>query len=270
MNEEIVIESPSFFQIILEKIPSFFGALFVLGIFWILGSILKKAVLRQLGSRNIEDHTSIFISNLAHIGMLAIGFTTALKIIGIDVIALVGLFGFGMGMAVKDLLKNFIAGIMIFLQEPFKIGDVIKVQDYVGKVENIENRATIIKNFDGQEIIIPNSDVYNNSITNYSSFVERRMSVDVKVDYGTNLALAAETLFVMLQKNDKILQTPPPQIFFETFAASSITLSLKFWVNSKTGNILKIKSNMIPEIKKAFDDEGIKIPFPIRTLQFDS
>ncbi len=266
---EKTVSEPSFFQTILEKIPSFLGAFAILIIFWILGNIIKKAVLRQLGSRNIEDHTSIFLSNLAHIGMLAIGFTTALKVIGIDVIALVGLFGFGMGMAVKDLMKNFIAGIMIFIQEPFKIGDVIKVQDYIGKVENIENRATYIKNFDGQEIIIPNADIYNNSITNLSTFSERRMSINVKLDYKTNLALAAKTLFTLLQNNPKIMKTPPPQIFFEEFADSSINLSVKFWMDSKKANILKVKSDLIPEIKKAFDDAGIKIPFPVRTLQFD-
>lgn len=263
-----ISESTSFFGNIVDKAPTFFLALIIIIVFWFLGTILRGVVLRKLGARNTEDHTALLIAKITRIGMLVIGMTIALKLIGIDIVALVGLFGLGIGFAVQDVLKNFLAGMMIIIQEPFKIGDLIQVKEYLGVVESIENRATYIKTLDGQRVIIPNADVYNNSVTNFSAHPERRVTVEVGVEYKTDLALAAETIINTLKGNPQVLKFPEPQVFFDEFADSSINLSARFWIDIQQ-NFFEMKSVLLQQIKHSLDEVHISIPFPIRTIQID-
>ncbi len=263
-----VSESTSFFSTIVDKAPNFFIALIVVVIFWFLGGILKGLILRKLGARNTDDHTAILIAKITRIGMLVVGMTIGLKLIGIDIVALVGLFGLGIGFAVQDVLKNFLAGMMIIIQEPFKIGDMIQVKEYLGVVESIENRATYIKTLDGQRVIIPNADVYNNSVTNFSAHAERKITVVVGVDYKTDLSLAAETILKTLKNNPLVLKFPEPQVFFDEFADSSINVSARFWIDVQQ-NFFEVKSVVIQQIKHSLDEVHINIPFPIRTIQIE-
>lgn len=261
-------ESQSLFQTILEKAPGVIGAIIALVIFWILGALLKKFMLRKLAEHNTDDQTAMLIAKISHVIMIVIGITIGLKMIGIDIVALVGLFGLGIGVGVQDVLKNFLAGIMIIIQQPFKVGDLIQVKEYMGIVESIENRATFIRTLDGQRVIIPNGDVYNNSVTNFSAHPERRIVILVGVEYESDLAVAAETVLKALQKNTLVLKYPEPRVFFEEFGDSSISLSARFWVDIQQ-NYFEIKSVIIQEIKHALDEVGISIPFPIRTLKID-
>jgi len=254
-----------FFMWLLDKMPLFFGALAVVFIFFILAAIVRKAVKRSLSTHDTEDQVVLLAGKAAYLATLILGFTIALEILGIDISPVVGLIGLGFGFAIQDIIKNFVCGALILIQEPFKIGDVIKVGEYLGKVEAIEARSTNIKTFDGQRVIVPNADMFSSSVTNFSSHPERRLEVVVGVHYDTDLNVASKVLMDTLVDNEEILINPKPTILFSEFADSSINISVKFWLE-KTSSIFEVRSKLIMDIKHAFDLAGISIPYPIRTL----
>jgi len=167
---------------------------------------------------------------------------------------------------------NFLAGGMILLSRQFTIGDFIKVNDTIGKVTEIQTRATILKGLDGTKIIVPNADLFTNQVISFTSNPFRRIEVVVGVEYDTNLQVATKTIDATLKSTKGILFEPSPAILLSSpaillseFAESSINIVVRFWVESHSA-WLQTKSNVIQNIKKAFDEVGIGIPFPICTI----
>ena len=261
-------ETQSVFMGIINKIPMFFGALAVVFICFMLASLAKNMVRRSLANRNADDNAILMMGKVTYFSVMILGITIALKMLGIDITSIVGLFGVGIGFALQDVIKNFVSGGLILIQKPFHVGDVIKVGEYIGKVEVIESRATFIKTFDGQRVIIPNADVFSTSVTNFSAHPERRLEIAVGVAYGTNLAQAGQIIMNILEHHESVLANPKPTVIFTDFADSSINISAKFWVD-RTAKIFAIRSNILQEIKIAFDQSGVNIPFPIRTLHME-
>jgi len=250
---------------LLDKAPLFFGALAVVFITFILAKITKNTVIKSLSKHNTDDQVVLLVGKVSYLCMMIVGFTVALEIIGIDISPIVGLVGLGFGFAIQDIIKNFVSGALILIQEPFKIGDVIKAGEYIGKVEAIEARSTNIKTFNGQRVIIPNADMFSNSVTNFSSHPERRLEIVVGVHYDTNLNEAMKILSNVMSDHTAVLETPAPTTIFSEFGDSAINISAKFWVD-KDSKIFAIRSELISQIKVAFDNANISIPYPIRTL----
>jgi small conductance mechanosensitive channel len=261
--------SGSIFSSMLEKTPMFIGALIIAILSYALAGVAKRAIMRSLSEHNTDDQIAILVGRATYGGVLVIGFTIALKMIGIDITSIVGLFGLGFSFAMQDVIKNFVAGALLVVQKPFRIGDVIKVNEFFGKVESIDSRSTNIKTFDGQRVIIPNADMFSHSVTNYSTHNERRVTFDVGVGYETNLAEAAQIVMNTLYAHDDILKNPVPKVTFESFDDSSILLRSRYWISSNS-SLLEIKSIVLQEIKWSFDQAGINIPFPIRSLDINS
>lgn len=260
--------SGSIFSSMMERTPMFIGAVIVLILSYIMAGIAKRAIMKSLSQHNTDDQIAILVGRAMYGGVLVIGFTIALKMIGIDITSIVGLFGLGFSFAMQDVIKNFVAGALLVVQKPFRIGDVIKVNEFFGKVESIDSRSTNIKTFDGQRVIIPNADMFSHSVTNYSTHNERRVTFDVGVGYETNLAQAAQIVMDTLYAHNDILKNPVPKVTFESFDDSSILLRSRYWISSNS-SLLEIKSVVLQEIKWSFDQAGINIPFPMQTLDID-
>jgi len=271
MNEVIaqtVTTEQNIFSFIIDKIPYAIGAILVVIVSFIIAGLLKRLVLTTFAEHSTDDQVSLLIGKVTHIGTLILGFTIALKIVGIDITGIVGMFTLGFGFALQDIIKNFICGALILIQQPFRIGDVIKVGEYFGIVETIESRSTNIKNFNGQRIIIPNANVFSQSVTNFSAHPERRSELIVGVAYGSNLAQAGSIILNILKNHDQILENPEPTVLFTEFGDSSINISAKYWVGV-TASRFSIQSMLIQQIKIAFDEAGIGIPFPMHTINID-
>ncbi len=252
---------------VFAKAPLFFGAIAVVVISFLLASVLRRTVMNSLAEHNTDDQVAILVGKVTHIGVLILGATIALKIIGIDITSIVGMFGLAFGFALQDIIKNFVCGALLLIQQPFRIGDVIKVGEYVGKVQAIESRSTNIRTFEGQQVIIPNADVFSMSVTNFSAHPERRLELVVGVDYSTDLNKAANIVLNILKSHSDVLQNPAPSVVFTDFDASCINISAKYWIDV-TSSLWGIKSAVLREVKDAFDKAGINIPFPIQTLDF--
>lgn len=260
----------SFFDTIWAGAPGWIAAMIVFVCSLVVARIVKEKVLDKVSARFSEDDKDILtlIGRTTYVAVLGVGITIALSIAGIDLTAIIAAIGFGLGFAMQDLVMNFMAGILILMNRPFSIGDFIQINNTIGKVEEIQSRATILKALDGTRVIVPNADLFKNQVTSFTSNPFRRVDLPVGVEYRTDLAHASRVILEALSAHSKVLLDPPPNILLDSFGESSINFSVRFWVDSKS-NWLKTKSEVIHLIKQHLDHAGIGIPFPIRTLVFD-
>ncbi|NEO85560.1 MAG: mechanosensitive ion channel family protein [Spirulina sp. SIO3F2] len=185
-----------------------------------------------------------------------------------DIVGTLGLSSVAIGFAFQDIFKNFLAGILLLLQEPFQIGDQIVVNDYEGTVERIDIRTTILRTYQGERVLLPNSEVFTSAVQVRTAFEQRRTDLAVGVDYNTPLSQAIEVLETVLGEINVIAQTPPPVIDLVSFGDSSIDFQVRYWTKSDQSSVCSAQTQVIVAIKAAFDQANIVIPYPIRTLYF--
>lgn len=185
-----------------------------------------------------------------------------------NVIGALGLGSVAIGFAFQDIFKNFLAGILLLLQEPFRIGDEVVVQDYQGFVEHIDIRTTTIRTYQGEKILIPNATIFTNSVQVRTGYDKRRTDLGVGVDYNTSLAQAQNLLFDVITSLDGVLKEPTPEIDLVNFGDSSIDFVVRYWTLPQQKTVRYIQTKAIIAIKKAFDQASITIPYPIRTLYY--
>jgi small conductance mechanosensitive channel len=234
----------------------------------ILAGFIKRVVGYRLARRQMHQEVLILTERAIHVGLIILGIIIAFRIVDIDLSTLFGFIGLGVGLALKDLLSNFIAGVMILTQKKFKLGDYVRVESEVGKIVEIDSRTTQIQTFDGTNLIIPNSKMLSASIENYTANTFRRISFTVGVHYNTPLAYCIKLIQASVKKHELIVPNPPIQVWVSEFADSSINLDIKFWIESTQPKFL-VRSEVMQQLKIDFDTAGIEIPFPIRTLALE-
>jgi small-conductance mechanosensitive channel len=224
-----------------------------------------RAVRRTPGGVTVEHA----LSRVVAIVGITLAFLTALATMGVDIgalIAALGLTSLAIGLALKDTIENAITGVLLLIQRPFKVGDVIKVSDITGTVADVAIRTTNIKTFDGLHVLIPNRHVYNEVITNWSYYPTRRVTLTVGVAYETDLARAYRVLSEVVAAAPGVLTEPAPTVSFEGFDESSIRMVFRFWIEWQTTNAADLQTQLTQAIMDAARREGIKIPVPIRTV----
>jgi len=244
----------------------------VLGFF--LAKILKNFSTKI--TRRFTHHEAVnsLFSSFVYILTLGVFFFIALSTLHLDkavtsILAGAGIVGLGLAFAFQDIASNFMAGIFLTIRLPLKLGDLIKTGDFMGKVVTINMRDTIIKTFQGQMVIIPNKDIFQTSLENYSRSGKRRVDLTVGVSYGDDLDKIKQITLQAVKQVSVLDPDEPPRLFYETFADSSINYTLQLWINATDQPIfLQARSEAIMLIKKAYDENDISIPFPIRTLDF--
>jgi small conductance mechanosensitive channel len=259
-----------FFGTLWASAPQWIAAMIIFACSFIFAKATKEKVVDRVSNKLAEDDQEVLvlIGRATYVAVLLLGVTISLKIAGIDLTAIIAAVGFGMGFAMQDLIMNFIAGIMILVNRQFTLGDYIKVNDTIGQVTEIQSRATILKALDGTRVIVPNSQLFTNQVTSFTSNPFRRIEVEVGVEYRTDLEHATQIIKEALDEHPPVLKEPGPAIVLDEFSDNSINFLVRFWVDSKS-NWVGTKSGVIKLIKKHFDAAGIEIPFPIRTLVMD-
>lgn len=161
------------------------------------------------------------------------------------------------------------SGMLIIIRKPLRIGDVVKIKDYMGKVHAINLRDTVVLTFQGQMVIIPNKDVLQNPIENFSLLGKRRMDLTVGVSYGEDLQKVKDITMNACAGIEGLSAEDATTFFYQEFADSSINFTIRLWAATPNQpDYLRVRSEAITRIKKAYDDAGIMIPFPVRTLDF--
>lgn len=258
----------------IEMLPNLAVALLVLILFYFISSIIKKYSGKLL-HRVTSNKTIVSLAETV-LGILILGAGTfiALGILNLDgtvtsLLAGAGIIGLALGFAFQDIAANFISGILLSVRHPFGIGDIIDSNGYYGTVQKLNLRNTIIKTPQGQIVYIPNKEVYETPFTNFTKNGERRIDLQCGVSYGDDLEKARRITLEAINSLEHIDKDKGVEFYFEEFGGSSINYVVRFWVNFKTNpNFWSPRSEAIMAIKKAYDENDIMIPFPIRTLDF--
>lgn len=254
-------------------LPNLALACLVLVLGFFLARILKNTARRYL-LRSVKHHTlNRLFASFVHLFILGVTIFIALRILQLDdavtsLLAGAGIVGIALAFAFQDIAANFMSGIFILLRRPVRIGDIISTKDHMGSVEEINLRDTVLKTFQGQMVIIPNKDILQNPIANFSLLGKRRMDLEVGISYGDDLE-KVKTITLEAVKNISGRTEDEVTLFFSSFGDSSINFEIRIWINSPDQPaFLRARSEAIICIKRAYDAQGITIPFPIRTLDF--
>ncbi|TPG48033.1 mechanosensitive ion channel family protein [Sphingomonas glacialis] len=251
-------------------IPRIFAAMVVIGIFWLLARAVR-VLLRAIFRRTVDDITvESLIKQLSYYAILAVGFFVAGDALGFDpttVAAGLGLTGLVLGFALKDILSNFVSGLLLLLLRPFKIGDQIVVGDLEGAVERIELRATKLRAYDGRVMLVPNAEVFTSRIVNNTADPVRRGRVTAWVGYDTDLKKAIEAARSATMAADGVLASPPPAVRVDQLGQDDIVLEITFWSDSQRSDFKNTASAVRSRIVAAFKRFEIGLPDPdVRVL----
>lgn len=266
----------TFSAILQDMVVKFFEflprAILALVIFFVglyLAGVITKLVHSAMERRNTDTEVKMVIVKVTRWSIIILSIFVALQQIGFDVSAFLvslGVVGFTIGFALQDISKNLVAGLLILLQQPFDIGDAIKIEAFVGTVINVDLRATEIKTFDGKIVLIPNADVYTSPITNYSRETNRRLELILGVAYGSDLELVKQTALATVANIQTVLSDPAPEIAFDNFSGSTIDCTLYYWFNAKENSLAVVRDAVIVAINTAFEEKHIEMPFPTQTV----
>lgn len=259
----------------MDKAEMLFGGLLVTWGIKIVAAILilvignwlaKKAVnlFVTMMERNEVDVTlTRFLKNIVYYALLTAVVIAAATELGINTtsfLAVVGAAGLAIGLALKDSLANFSAGVMLILFRPFKVGDVINAAGETGSVQEITIFNTVLNTPDNQRKIIPNGIVSSGTITNITANDKRRIDMVFGIGYGDDIKAAEKVLQDIVKAEPKVLSDPPVSIAVSELADSSVNFVVRPWV--QTGDYWDVKFSLTEKIKLAFDEAGISIPFP--------
>ena len=234
-----------------------------------LAGVFSRTVRATMKRRKADPELTLLAGQVARWGVVILGCIVALQQVNFDVTAFMaglGILGFTIGFAIQDVSKNFIAGILLLLQQPFDIGDAIEVGDFSGTVVTIDLRATELRTFDGVDVLIPNADVFTSPIVNYSRTNRRRIDLAAGVAYDSDLDLVHKTASEAIAAITGVLQDPAPNVVFENLGPSTVDLRVYYWVDTEQTGTLAAKDAGVRAIKTTFAGAGIDIPYPTQTV----
>jgi small-conductance mechanosensitive channel len=185
-----------------------------------------------------------------------------------DIIGLLGLSSVAVGFAFQDIFKNFLAGILLLLNEPFRVGDQILINNYEGTVESITIRSTQIRTYQDERIVIPNAIVFTSPVQVLTHYASRRTDVKLGLDYNTALPDAQQILLDALKMVDGVLSNPSPEVDIVGFGDSTIDLVVRYWTFPQKKHVRRIQTSVMIALKQACDQANLNIPYPIRTVYF--
>lgn len=242
---------------------SLVSAIFTLVIgLWLAGK-LKKLIEKRMIARNVDLSIRTFLIPIINIVLKMIVIMFVVSRLGLDasgLIAALGGAGLAIGLALQGSLSNFAAGILIILFKPFKVGDYIVSQGNEGTVESISLLNTVIATGKGQVVTLPNANLFNNPITNYSVKEYRRLDVNVGISYDDDFDKAREVLLNVLEKNELVDDTQSKTVEILEFAASSVNLAVRCYV--KNSDYWTAYWQLYRAVKYALDDNNISMPYP--------
>jgi len=236
-------------------------AIFIVG--KIIARMLSNLIQKAMRKGGTDEILVGFIGNITYGILLIAVVLAAIDSLGVNVtslMAIVAAAGLAIGLALKDSLGNFAAGVMIIIFRPFKIGDFITAGGVSGVVDEIGLFATLMHTGDNQRMIVPNSAIIGGNITNTSALPTRRIDLVFGIGYNDNIGQARDIMMAIIEADERILKDPAPAIAVGELADSSVNLNVRPWVDS--GDYWPVRADLLENIKVKFDEAGISIPYP--------
>jgi small conductance mechanosensitive channel len=235
-----------------------------------IAGVIGNTVSRMLTRTSLDPILSSFLLTLINTALMALILVAALSQLGLDttsLVALVGAAGLAIGLALKDSLSHFAAGVMLILFRPFRVGDYVEVDSVAGSVDRITIFSTRLKTPDNRVVTIPNGNVFGNTMVNYSEEKTRRIDLVIGIAYGSNLLKAKQILIDLVEGHPLILKDPVYRVAVSELADSSVNFVVRPWVKSE--DYWTVRFELMETIKLTFDKEGIEIPFPQLSIHMD-
>lgn len=259
---------------IVVAIPNIIVAAIVLGV----GILLSRYVNKYVGKliRRFSSHQAVnrLLSSIITTVFVLLVLFVVLSILQLDMalqslLASAGVAGLAVGLALQDPIVNLFSGVMMSARHAFRIGDLIESNGYFGTISNINLRSTQVKTPEGQIVVLPNKLVYQNPLKNFTDGKQRRIDLSCGVSYADDLEEVQKIGVETINEQVEGILNRPVELLFTEFGDSSINFVLRFWIgDTNQTSYLKARSQAIIALKKAFDQAGVSIPFPIRTIDF--
>ncbi|WP_239112385.1 mechanosensitive ion channel family protein [Halomicronema sp. CCY15110] len=256
---------------ILNNLSSMIGALLVLLFTWLAAMGVSRGSYLWAEKTEGDRATEILISRLSYGGVWLLGSVIALGVLGLNFAALLGTLGLtsvAIGFGLKDIVSNYLSGLILLATRPFRIGDEVVINQYEGRVVQVQLRVTTVQTYDGRQVYIPNQEVFQSSITNNTASPVRRSSMLVGIDYEADLKQAKGEILDAIASIDGIEAEPAPLVLVQELAASTVNLEILFWVNSRRKSFLQVTSEVRQAVKERLETAGIEMPTDIYTLNF--
>jgi small conductance mechanosensitive channel len=249
---------------ITSYLPHILAALVLLLVFWIMAMLVRRALSAALRHSGISQGPSLMLVNAARFIVFAIGAMTIADQLGVNVTSMVaglGVAGLAISFAAQDTVANFISGITLAIDRPFRVGDWVAIGELHATVSELRLRTTVLTTFDNETLVLPNKVLTQERIINYTLTPRVRMRVSVRIAYKESVAAARQTLLATLEGDTRVLLQPAPLVIVTELGDSSVNLQLRFWTEDP---LLKfpLQWEYMEKCKKALDDAGIQIPFP--------
>lgn len=258
---------------LVKLIPELTLGLFTLLLTWLVASLAQRGLRRILQRSHLRRSLIDFFQVVLRTLIWLLGSLLTITIIfpsmsPAKLLAGLGLGSVAIGLAFKDIFENFLAGAMIMLRKPMRIGDFIECEGITGKVEQITIRDTYIRQVDDQLVLLPNSMLYKNPVRVLTDQDQRMFTLICGVAYDADLDQAASVIAEAVKSVASVDQQQPVQVFAREFNASSIDFTIRWWAGAKPVDMHTSRDQVIRAVKVALDQAGIEIPFPQRTLSF--
>lgn len=243
------------------------GAALVLLIGLRIANWLASLTERGLTRAHVETTAVQFLRKVAYIFLLVVMLLAVLQVLGVpmtSMVAVLGAAGLAIGLALKDSLANIASGVMLVTLKPFRVGNIVKIANESGTVEQVSIFHTVLRGADNQTIVLPNSLITQDSIINLTPGTERRIEIVIGIGYDDDIDHARQVVLDIMHADERILAEPRPDVLVYNLGESSVDLGIRCRVLNK--DHFSTKCDLLERIKKAFDRENISIPFPQRDM----
>lgn len=255
-------------------LPQLVLGILVFIIFVLVAAASKWLVERFSRRYRYARNLGLVLGRLAQAVVLVFGLLVAATVVApsfhtADLIKVLGIGGIAIGFAFRDILQNFLAGIILLLHEPFRLGDQIRIDEFEGTVEAIESRATVIKTYDSRRIVIPNSEVFTKSLTVNTAYQSRRLEHVIGIGYGDDIETAKRAIIDALMGVENVLRDPVPDANAMELGDFSVQILVRYWISLPDHQtMVQVRDRVISTIKRALTEAGINMPYPTRQILF--
>ena len=232
-------------------------------------AVAAKVVVRRAASRH-EGHQTLQLAlgRLAQSAMVVLGFLVAVTVAfpafsPANLISLLGVGSVAIGFAFKDIFQNFLAGLLILITKPFRVGDDIVYREYAGTVQDIQTRATLIRTPDGKRVVIPNSDLYTNTVVVNTAYPTVRTTYDFRIHHGDDVERARQVIGEVLAQVEGVLPDPKADCVIADVADEGVVLRARWWTSSRGDDR---KGQVLGEVKRRLEGAGIRLAYPVREV----
>jgi small-conductance mechanosensitive channel len=257
----------------IKWLPRLVGAILVWTLFWFLARIVRMVTKRVTQAERLDSNIRQLIRSTSFYGTWVVGGIIILTTLGLDSSSIatgIGISGFAIGFAFKDILSHLFAGLMLLTGRQFHIGDQIVVKEYEGTVERIELRALYLRTYDNRLVIIPNGDVFTSTVTSNTASSVRRREIIVGVSYQDDLAQAQKVALDTVRTVPGVAEDPVPDVLVDELTSTLIKLRIRFYTNSQRSDYLKVGSECMGKLTEAFIKSGISLPNGKQSIVIDN